>query len=225
MAFSYVTYESDGSTKEYSIPFEYLDKDHVHVSANNEEKSFTWINDGLISLDFVPSSGTFIVIYRETPIDELYVDFQDTAYLTEDDLEQSTKHTLMALQESRDAKEYTLRFTKTNPSKLVISEPIEKRTNKLLGFDKNGDIQLLDGINTLLEYRNEAKTFRDETEDLKDKTKIFRDDAESYASDADELVKSAEAGFDGFGDGNAYDFGYIKTETTYFDQDWGFITS
>jgi hypothetical protein len=41
------------------------------------------------------------------------------------------------------------------------------------------------------------------------------------AADAAALVAAATAGFTGFPDDAAYDFGFIADPLTYFDQDWG----
>lgn len=50
------------------------------------------------------------------------------------------------------------------------------------------------------------------------------DAAAASASTALTLVTAAAAGFTGFDEGNAYDFGSVTESTTYFDQDWGSIT-
>lgn len=50
------------------------------------------------------------------------------------------------------------------------------------------------------------------------------DTAEAAAASAQELVQEATAGFQGFEEGNGYDFGFIFQTTTYFDQDFGSIT-
>jgi hypothetical protein len=47
--------------------------------------------------------------------------------------------------------------------------------------------------------------------------------AADSALEAANLVEQAEAGFIGFVDGGAYDFGSITEDVTYFDQDWGSI--
>ncbi|MHA7968976.1 hypothetical protein [Rhizobium sp. CAU 1783] len=45
--------------------------------------------------------------------------------------------------------------------------------------------------------------------------------ADATLMSAQALVAAASAGFTGFDDGIAYDFGSIATPITYFDQDWG----
>jgi hypothetical protein len=49
--------------------------------------------------------------------------------------------------------------------------------------------------------------------------------AQTAASQAQSLVTQAAAGFTGFEQGQAYDFGYVTDATTYFDQDWGSIAA
>ncbi len=49
--------------------------------------------------------------------------------------------------------------------------------------------------------------------------------AQSSAQQAQDLVEAASAGFTGFPDNHAYDFGYVVDPTTYFDQGWGSIAT
>jgi hypothetical protein len=49
--------------------------------------------------------------------------------------------------------------------------------------------------------------------------------AQASAESAQNLVEAATAGFTGYPDGNAYDFGYVTDATTYFDTDWGSIAA
>ncbi len=49
--------------------------------------------------------------------------------------------------------------------------------------------------------------------------------AENAAETAQDLVEAATAGFIGFQDGMAYDWGYISDDTTYFDMNWGSIAA
>lgn len=49
--------------------------------------------------------------------------------------------------------------------------------------------------------------------------------AENAAQTAQDLVEAATAGFIGFQEGMAYDWGYIADQTTYFDMNWGEIAA
>jgi len=51
----------------------------------------------------------------------------------------------------------------------------------------------------------------------------YADTASTLVAEAEDLVSQAVSGFVGFDDNQAYDFGFIINETTYFDQDWGSI--
>jgi len=61
--------------------------------------------------------------------------------------------------------------------------------------------------------------------DFTTRAEVAADESEAAANAAQVLVLEATAGFSGFQDGLGYDFGYITDPTTYFDQNWGLITS
>jgi hypothetical protein len=73
MALTYVQYTGDGVTKQYTLSFPYLSKDHVYVRVNSENKTFTWLNDSTVVLDDAPANGANIMIYRNTPKNDYLV--------------------------------------------------------------------------------------------------------------------------------------------------------
>jgi hypothetical protein len=94
MAQSYVTYAGNGTTKTFTVPFEYLDKTHVKVYVNGTlTTAFTWPSAGQITFTSAPASGAVILIRRETPSTSL-IDFTSRARWQTSDLNLSNKQSL-----------------------------------------------------------------------------------------------------------------------------------
>ena len=77
---------------------------------------------------------------------------------------------------------------------------------------------------------NRARLQADRASSQKDLARAAANQAQASATDsgnsarqAHELVQAAVAGFQGFTDGQGYDFGWVKEQTTYFNRDWGTI--
>lgn len=100
MASSYVEYTGDGVTVNYAIPFEFLDRDHVTVKVGGAAATFTWVNDGMITLTAAPAVGAHIFISRTSPSTAL-VDFTP-GFLAEEDLDTAYKHGLYKAAEAVD---------------------------------------------------------------------------------------------------------------------------
>ncbi|MGR9056088.1 hypothetical protein ACU8NH_09280 [Rhizobium leguminosarum] len=62
-----------------------------------------------------------------------------------------------------------------------------------------------------------------QAQNFADQAAVEAGNSADSALEAANLVEQAEAGFIGFVDGGAYDFGLITDDVTYFDQDWGSV--
>ncbi|HAI39897.1 MAG TPA: hypothetical protein DCM40_18275, partial [Maribacter sp.] len=95
MPFAQFTGTGNGSTKQFSIPFPYVKKDHIVVALNNVTNTgFTFVNDTTIEFSTLssatstqeatgaPKSGVAIEISRDTPLTTALVDFVDGSTLT-----------------------------------------------------------------------------------------------------------------------------------------------
>lgn len=100
MALTYVQYTGDGVTKQYTLTFPYLSKDHVFVRVDDTSVPFTWLNDSTIVLDTAPETGQAISIFRSTPRDEHLVTFKAGAGFREQDLNLMTTQVFYIVQES-----------------------------------------------------------------------------------------------------------------------------
>lgn len=112
MAFSVNTPVSDGITKQYAVTFtngifnrnnvKVFVQDDVDGGGNQLERSFTWINDGLIELDEVAPAGKVVTIRRIMDKTAPAVDFVDGAILDEQNLDEQSDHLLNTMHEVLD---------------------------------------------------------------------------------------------------------------------------
>lgn len=102
-------YEADGSTKTFSIPFDYINKSDVVVSVDGSETTdFTWTSGSTIKFSTAPTNGTVIDVLRETERKSQLVDFQDASTLLESDLDLMAQQTFFLAQEAFDQAGATL---------------------------------------------------------------------------------------------------------------------
>lgn len=104
MAFySLVIYAGNGSDRNFTIHFPYLDKSHVKAKIDNATtNAFSWLTDSAIQFNTAPAAGSSIEIYRETPLNASPVDFTDGSILLERDLDLLTTFNLYVDQELTD---------------------------------------------------------------------------------------------------------------------------
>lgn len=102
MPFSYVTYTGDGSNRNFAVPYAYIAEDHVTVTVDGEEVTFTWLNASTVRTDTAPANATQVEVRRTTPKAEPLVDFEDASTLTESDLDLFSAQLLYIAQEAYD---------------------------------------------------------------------------------------------------------------------------
>ena len=108
--YSRSNYTGDGATTQRAVSFPFLLRSHVKVYLDDvETTAFTWIHDGLINITTPPAVDVAISIRRETPIDELIVDYMDGATLVESDLDNAQLQVHYIVQELVDR--YTVLIT------------------------------------------------------------------------------------------------------------------
>lgn len=108
MAFSFITYQGDGSTVNFAVPLGFISRDHVAVTVDDVPVAFTWINDGMIQATVAPTVSEIIKIERTTPKVTPIVDFQDASVVTEEDLDTNSLQLLYIAQEAFDESADTL---------------------------------------------------------------------------------------------------------------------
>jgi hypothetical protein len=101
VAYSYVRYTGNGSTKNYTFTFPYLDTTHITVRLEGVLISaYTFLNTSTIAFTDAPTG--LIEIRRITPKDTPIVNFQDGSVLLERDLDLLATFNLYVSQETDD---------------------------------------------------------------------------------------------------------------------------
>jgi hypothetical protein len=106
MPYSYAITIASGSTANVSVPFPYLNKEHVHVSLDTvkvNDALLLWLNDGVIRLSSTPTAGQVVKVYRDTPKISMSVVFASPAILEGDELNAAFTQLLYVCQEAFDA--------------------------------------------------------------------------------------------------------------------------
>lgn len=89
---------ADGETALFSFDFGYIDRDHISVDVNGTPAGFSWSSDFVILLDELPRRGAVIRIKRTTPTAP-YIDYNDAATLSADELDTALQQPLYAVEE------------------------------------------------------------------------------------------------------------------------------
>lgn len=107
MANTYQQYVANGATATFTIPFPFLNKNHVGVYVDGVKQLIAVHFDIPTAAQvtfrpsFVPTANAVVVVRRETPTDAL-VEYQNGAVLTAEELNTALKQALYGLEEIRD---------------------------------------------------------------------------------------------------------------------------
>lgn len=112
MASTIANYQGNGSTTDFSVPFDYLAKKFVKVIVDSREKlggdygdttkDYFFVDKTTIRFNTAPASGTEIIIRRYTSATDRIVSFKDASVLKAKDLDVSTIQTIHIAEEGRD---------------------------------------------------------------------------------------------------------------------------
>lgn len=112
MASTIINYQGNGSTTDFSVPFDYLAKKFVKVTVDSREKlggdygdttkDYFFVDKTTIRFNTAPASGTEIIIRRYTSATDRIVSFKDASVLKAKDLDVSTIQTIHIAEEGRD---------------------------------------------------------------------------------------------------------------------------
>lgn len=115
MALSRITATGDGSTTQFALnfPLGILSRSHVTCRVGSEVdglgapvyRELTWLHGGLVQVGgAIPESGVSIVFDRTVPVEALYHDYVDGTPISDENLNESNKQTLMAIHQVLDGK-------------------------------------------------------------------------------------------------------------------------
>ena len=173
MASTIAIYTGDGTTTDFTVPFDYLAKKFVKVSVGLTEleggdygdtsKDFYFLDKTTVRLKTAPKTGTEVTIRRYTSATDRVVSFKDASILKASDLDTSSIQTIHIAEEGRDVindaligdKEgnWDAKFRKV----INVNDPENDQDAMTLGYYKKD-------INKTLEYKEEAKQWANKTD-------------------------------------------------------------
>jgi hypothetical protein len=102
MAVTQNTYTGNGSTQNFVFAFTYLDPSHVKAKVNGTlTTAFTFFNASTLRFNTAPANGAAVLIYRETPSDNLLAEYTAGGALRDGDLELTLQQVLNVSQETQ----------------------------------------------------------------------------------------------------------------------------
>lgn len=216
-----LTYQLDGSNRDFNIPFEYLARKFVVVTLIGVDRKVLTINTDYrfatrttISLTkaWGPADGyTTIELRRVTSTTDRLVDFTDGSILRAYDLNVAQIQTMHVAEEARDLTADTIGVNNdghldARGRRIVnLANAVDDRDAVPFGQLKAMNQNSWQARNEALQFRNEAQTFRNQAEGFKtesgtnaantkqwrDETKGFRDEAEQFKNTAGQYATSA----------------------------------
>jgi hypothetical protein len=103
VANSYILYNGNGATTDFTVPFGYFEEAHVAIEVNGAAVASTWVSPTLIRATVAPAVGTGNVKVKRTTPKARMVDFTDGAGLTADDLNTQALQAQYIAEEQEDA--------------------------------------------------------------------------------------------------------------------------
>lgn len=209
-----LTYQLDGSNRDFNIPFEYLARKFVVVTLIGVDRKVLTINTDYrfatrttISLTkaWGPADGyTTIELRRVTSTTDRLVDFTDGSILRAYDLNVAQIQTMHVAEEARDLTADTIGVNNdghldARGRRIVnLANAIDDRDAIPFGQLKTMNQNSWQARNEALRFRNEAETFRNQAEGFKNEsstnatnTKQWRDDAKWFRDEAEQLKNTA----------------------------------
>ena len=109
LANTYQTYAGDGSNRNFSVTFPYLDKSHVRLYVNEVETAmFAWLTSAVVQTSVAPAVGAVVRVARVTPTGVMPVDFTDGSVLAEAELDLISKYAAYLTEETRNLADRSL---------------------------------------------------------------------------------------------------------------------
>lgn len=209
-----LTYQLDGSNRDFNIPFEYLARKFVVVTLIGVDRKVLTINTDYrfatrttISLTkaWGPADGyTTIELRRVTSTTDRLVDFTDGSILRAYDLNVAQIQTMHVAEEARDLTADTIDVNNdghldARGRRIVnLANAVDDRDAVPFGQLKTMNQNSWQARNEALQFRNEAETFRNQAEGFKNEsgtnaanTKQWRDETQGFRDGAEQLKNTA----------------------------------
>ena len=209
-----LTYQLDGSTRDFNIPFEYLARKFVVVTLIGVDRKVLTLNTDYrfatrTTISLTKAWGTAdgyttIELRRVTSTTDRLVDFTDGSILRAYDLNVAQIQTMHVAEEARDLTADTIGVNNdghldARGRRIVnLANAVEDRDAVPFGQLKAMNQNSWQARNEALQFRNEAQTFRNQAEGFKTEsgtnaanTKQWRDEAEGFRDEAEQFKNTA----------------------------------
>lgn len=177
MATTVVVYQGNGVTRQFTVPFDYLNRTFVRVYLKNIEKTqgtdWSFISPTVIELATAPGADETLIIRRVTSPNRI-VDFKDASVLRSFDLNTSQ---LQVLHIAEEAKDITVDTIGTN-----LYGNLDARWRRIVNVSnpvENGDAL---NYGTYKADLNGAVVARDRAEAAATKAEVVAETVENYAN-------------------------------------------
>ena len=173
MASTIAIYIGDGTTTDFTVPFDYLAKKFVKVSVGltvleggdygDTSKDYYFLDKTTVRLKTAPQAGAEVTVRRYTSATDRIVSFRDASILKATDLDTSSIQTIHIAEEGRDVINDALIVNKEGSwdakfRKVInVNDPENDRDAMTLGYYKKD-------TNKTLEYKEEAKQWANKTD-------------------------------------------------------------
>lgn len=138
LALSYNEFKGNGSIKQFTFSFPYIEKQEVFCAVDNSLVSFTWVNASTILLGVAPKKDAAVHVYRSTHKVNPIVRFQNGAGFREEDLHLLTKQLLHLAQEANEniAVREAVSFCEIATDLIQKAQAdVQQNTNKVVGIN------------------------------------------------------------------------------------------
>lgn len=199
-----LTYNLNGSTRDFNIPFEYLTRKFVTVTLLGRDRKELVMNTDYrfatrttisTTKAWGPADGySQIEIRRNTSATERLVDFTDGSILRAYDLNVAQIQTMHIAEEARDLTADTIGVNNNgdldarNRRIVNVANAVDDRDAVPYGQLKAMNNNAYDSMNKALQYRNEAQTFRNQAETFKNEANTSK----NAAANSQNAAKTSE---------------------------------
>lgn len=199
-----LTYNLNGSTRDFNIPFEYLTRKFVTVTLLGRDRKELVMNTDYrfatrttisTTKAWGPADGySQIEIRRNTSATERLVDFTDGSILRAYDLNVAQIQTMHIAEEARDLTADTIGVNNNgdldarNRRIVNVANAVDDRDAVPFGQLKTMNNNAYDSMNKALQYRNEAQTFRNQAETFKNEANTSK----NAAANSQNAAKTSE---------------------------------
>ena len=208
MASTIIIYEGDGTTVDFTVPFDYLKKTFVKVILNNADLKggdygdtsvdYYFLDDTTVRLKTAPASGSELIIRRYTSATDRVVTFKDASILKATDLDTSQLQAFHIAEEARDiindalVKDRDGNWDAKGNRIVNVGDPVDENDAMTYGFyltDKENVKDLVEEAegyrDQALQYRNEAETIKGDTQTIKDETNQIKTETQQIKTETE----------------------------------------